>query len=49
MKEFSAEFVLLALVLSTLLALDTLLAYIRFMYFFADSALLLTLAHSAFL
>ena len=43
------KFVLYASMLSTPLALSTLLAYLRFMHLIASSALLLSLVHSAFL
>ena len=49
MQEFSTKFALYASLLSTPLALSTLLTYLRFMELLANSALLLTLVHYAFL
>ncbi|WP_294118069.1 hypothetical protein, partial [Thiolapillus sp.] len=49
MQEFSTKFALYASMLSTPLALSTLLTYLRFMHLLANSALLLTLVHCAFL
>ena len=49
MQEFSTEFALYASMLSTVRALITLLTYLRFMHLLANSALLLTLVHCAFL
>ena len=46
MQEFSRKFALYASVLSTPLALSTLLTYLRFMHLLANSALLLTLVLS---
>ena len=48
-KKFSKKFALHASMLSTPLALSTLLAYLRCMHLLANSALLLTLVHCAFL
>ena len=49
MPEFSTKFPLYASMISTLLALGTLLTYSRFMHLLANSTLLLTLAHGEFL
>ena len=49
MQEFSKKFALYASMLSTPLALSTLLAYLRFMHLLATSALLLTLVQCALL
>ena len=48
MQEFSTKFALYASVLSTPLALSTLLTCLRFMHLLAISALPLTLVHCAF-
>ena len=49
MQEFGTKFALYASMLSTPLVLNTLLTYLRFMHLLANSALLLTLVHCAFL
>ena len=49
MQEFSTKFALYASMLSIPLALSTLLTCLRFMHLLANSALLLTFVHCAFL
>ena len=49
MQEFSTKFAVYASMLSTPLALSTLLTFLRFMHLLANSALLLTPVHYAFL
>ena len=49
MQEFSTKFSLYASMLSTSLALSTLLTYLRLMHLLANSALLLKVVHCAFL
>ena len=49
MQEFNTKFALYASMMSTPLALSTLLTYLRFMHLLTNSALLLTLVHCAFL
>ena len=49
MQEFSTKFAFYASVLSTPLALSTLLTYLRFLHLLANSALLLALVRCAFL
>ena len=49
MQEFSTQISLYASVLSTPLAVSTLLTYLRFVHLLANSALLLKVVHCAFL